>query len=450
MSNLLGIVASGSGIQEITFYSKDAIKTDFAKIEHDCGKTIYQIRNIKLVNKRLAESDFLRYVQEGDDYSRYNVYVANAVSIASIDKKNEIYDEYWYIALPGSKVMDASAEEIAIAHGITQKDGTQSIGHLRKREDVAVWLDFRYLLTTHMAIIGRSGQGKSNFTRIVLNNLSMQYMVFTPTNEYVNISNAKHIDAASFSIPLDMGLVKKIMHLNSSEISLLKAVTDSMRFPKSIETKELADLVSDFYRNKINLDGANKKVIEKNGYIASLCEKLRDVDLKVGAKANIIPKESYIFNMQKLLPEEQEILIYLYLNQLLNYRRENYTMLLEGEEIPNRIVVFLEEAHNFIPSTKGAFCKDVINSIAREGRKLGLHLVLLSQRPRYLDPTTLSQCGSIVSFNLSNPDDIEYIMSNSNFYDDGYKKIIPDLKIGECVIVSDYLKNSICCKAYLY
>lgn len=450
MSDLLGIVASGSGVREITFYSAEAIETDYAKIEHDCCKTIYQIRSVKVVNKRLAESDFVRYISEGDDYSKYNIYVADAVSIASINEKQELYDDYWYIALPGSKVTAAAAEEIAVAHGVIREDGAQSIGHLRKREDVSVWLNFRHLITTHMAVIGRSGQGKSNFTRIVLSNLSMQYMVFTPTNEYVNVSNAKLIDATGFSIPLDMELLKKILRLNNSEVSLLKTATDSMSLPKAIETKALAELIIEFYKYGSVMDHAGRKVSDRNVYVSSLCEKLKDVDLKIGAKTNVIPKESYIFNMQKLSSEEQEILIYLYLNQLLNFRRENYTMLPEGEEIPNRIVIFLEEAHNYIPSTKNSFCKDVINCIAREGRKLGLHIVLLSQRPRYLDPTTLSQCGSIVSFNLSNPDDIDYIMSNSNFYDDMYKKIIPELKIGECIVVSDYLKNSVSCKVHLF
>ncbi|MCM1119020.1 MAG: ATP-binding protein [bacterium] len=450
MSNLLGIVASGSGVQEMTFYSSGAIETDYAKIEHDGRKTIYRIRSVRVVNKRLAESDFVRYIGEGDDYSKYNIYVADAVSIASIDETQEIYEDYWYIALPGSKVVKASAEEIAIAHGIIQREGTQEIGHLKKREDVPVWLDFRQLLTTHMAVIGRSGQGKSNFTRIVLSNISMQYMVFTPTNEYINIRNAKQIDATRFSIPLDMELIKKILRLNNSEISLLKAVTDKIVMPKTIETRELADKVMEFYKPKEVVDYSGRKAYDRSSYLASLCEKLRDVDLKIGAKTNVIPKESYVFNMQKLSSEEQEILIYLYLNQLLNYRRENYIMLPEGEEVPNRIVIFLEEAHNYIPSTKSSFCKDVINSIAREGRKLGLHIVLLSQRPRYLDPTTLSQCGSIVSFNLANPDDVDYIMSNANFYDDIYKKVIPELKIGECIIVSDYLKNSINCKVHLY
>lgn len=120
------------------------------------------------------------------------------------------------------------------------------------------------------------------------------------------------------------------------------------------------------------------------------------------------------------------------------------------KDIPNRIAIFLEEAHNFIPSMKSSFCKDVINAVAREGRKLGIHLVLLSQRPRYLDPTTLSQCGSMAAFNISNPDDIDYIMENANFYGEEYKSIIRSLHVGECMIASDYLENNVICKVDLF
>lgn len=112
-------------------------------------------------------------------------------------------------------------------------------------------------------------------------------------------------------------------------------------------------------------------------------------------------------------------------------------------------MIFLEEAHNYVPSTKSSFCKDIIRQIARERRKLGIHLVMMSQRPRHLDPTALSQCGSIVSFNLANPEDIDYLMNNANFYGDYYRNTISDLRTGECIIVSDYILKGINCKVDL-
>lgn len=448
MNEVLGIVASGSEGQAITFYSQNPIKTDYVKVLHDKCRTIYKITRVEIVNKRFAESDFIRYISSGDDYSKYNIYIARAVPIAHINEHGKKYIDYWYIALPGSGVEIADDEEISLAHGIYQTPRSQSIGWLRKMEKIPVWIDFNNLLTTHMAVVGRSGQGKSNFTKIVLKNLPMQFMVFTPANEYID-TGAKRVDAFNFSIPEDMDLLKKVLELNSSEATLLKKALHVLpNEEKPVETGALAERIINNYENVLE-DNYRRNSVRNNNFVASLCAKLRDMDIKIGAKTAKVPKDSYVFNMQKLSQDEQELYIYLYLNQILNDRRKRYEVVAEGEEIPNRIVIFLEEAHNFIPSMKKSFCKDIINSIAREGRKLGIHLVLLSQRPRYLDPTTLSQCGSLVVFNLTNPDDIDYLMDNSNFYDNSYKMIIQGLQIGECMITSDYLEQGIDCKIKL-
>ena len=106
-------------------------------------------------------------------------------------------------------------------------------------------------------------------------------------------------------------------------------------------------------------------------------------------------------------------------------------------------MIFIEEAHNYIPSTKSSFCKELIRNIAREGRKPGIHLVLLSQHPRHIDPTALFQCDSMMSFDLTNPEYIDYLMQNAIFHGDYYRNTINGLKIGECTIVSDYLKKAI-------
>lgn len=441
MNREIGIVASGSEYQAIRFYSMNPIRTDYARICHEEGRTIYRITKVEIVNKRLNDSDFIRYISEGEDYSKYNIYVAEAVPLASISQSGQLYVDYWYIAAPGSVVEEATVEDIALAHGINKTENSQCIGYLRKCEDVAVWVNFKKVLITHMAIIGRSGQGKSNFCKIVLENLPMRFMVFTPANEYTDIKNAKLIDASGFSVPTEISILKKIFDLNGNEERLLSQALRSNPFMGFIESDGLAEMVARYYKAE-----GNAKI--KNS-VDLLCAKLKEREIRIGAKNAAIPRESYVFNMQKLTLDEQEIIIYLYLNRLLVERRGSFQNLPEGEEIPDRIVIFLEEAHNYIPSMKNSFCKDVINSIAREGRKLGIHLVLLSQRPRYLNPTTLSQCGSVISFNLANPDDIDYIMSNANFYDDSYKKKIQKLRLGECIIVSDYLNQGIDCQVML-
>ena len=75
--------------------------------------------------------------------------------------------------------------------------------------------------------------------------------------------------------------------------------------------------------------------------------------------------------------------------------------------------------------------------VAKEGRKYGVSLVIISQRPSDVNKTGLSQCGNFISMRLSNPDDQNVIKrlfpdSLGNFAD-----LLPILDIGESLIVGD-------------
>lgn len=88
----------------------------------------------------------------------------------------------------------------------------------------------------------------------------------------------------------------------------------------------------------------------------------------------------------------------------------------EGREAPFLLV--LEEAHNYIPQSGGAkydTVKKSIERIAKEGRKYGLSLMIVSQRPSEISETIFSQCSNFVTMRLTNPTDQNYV-----------KKLLPD------------------------
>ncbi len=77
-----------------------------------------------------------------------------------------------------------------------------------------------------------------------------------------------------------------------------------------------------------------------------------------------------------------------------------------GGQIP--ITFVCEEAHRYVPNDRTLGfepTKRAISRIAKEGRKYGVSLCLVTQRPAELDPTILSQCSTIFSFRLSNERD---------------------------------------------
>jgi hypothetical protein len=110
----------------------------------------------------------------------------------------------------------------------------------------------------------------------------------------------------------------------------------------------------------------------------------------------------------------------------------------EQNDIPFMIVC--EEAHNYIPQSGGAeykASKKSLERIAKEGRKYGLSLMVVSQRPSEVSETIFSQCNNFVSLRLTNVNDQNYVKAlmpeNSNAIAD----ILPNLSSGECLIVGD-------------
>ena len=105
------------------------------------------------------------------------------------------------------------------------------------------------------------------------------------------------------------------------------------------------------------------------------------------------------------------------------------------------VALFCDEAHLYIPAqTKNGMEERGLASferIAKEGRKYGISLVVISQRPSDVSKTVLSQCGNFIAMRLTNPDDQNVIkrLFPDNLGD--FSEILPILDIGESLIVGD-------------
>lgn len=69
------------------------------------------------------------------------------------------------------------------------------------------------------------------------------------------------------------------------------------------------------------------------------------------------------------------------------------------------LLVVLEEAHRYLGESASNMARTAANRIAREGRKYGVGLMLVTQRPSELPDTALAQCGSLVAMRLTNSAD---------------------------------------------
>lgn len=106
------------------------------------------------------------------------------------------------------------------------------------------------------------------------------------------------------------------------------------------------------------------------------------------------------------------------------------------------VFFILEEAHNFVPGGQGARSQaaQIIKRIASEGRKFGLFLVLVTQRPYKIHGDTLSQCNSQIIMRLTNPQDQLAIKQSSEGISEGLLADLPGLNVGEAVILGPIVR----------
>ena len=101
---------------------------------------------------------------------------------------------------------------------------------------------------------------------------------------------------------------------------------------------------------------------------------------------------------------------------------------------PSPVLIVLEEAHRYLGESASALTRESANRIAREGRKYGIGLLLVTQRPTELPKTALAQCGTLIALRLSSSDDQSTIRSALPDTVAGLAAVLPSLRTGEAVI----------------
>ncbi len=104
------------------------------------------------------------------------------------------------------------------------------------------------------------------------------------------------------------------------------------------------------------------------------------------------------------------------------------------------ILLVCEEAHRYIPSdrvSKASAVRTILERIAKEGRKYGVSLGLITQRPSDLAEGVLSQCGTIISMRLNNDRDQAFVRAAMPEGARGFLDSIPALRNRECIICGE-------------
>lgn len=104
------------------------------------------------------------------------------------------------------------------------------------------------------------------------------------------------------------------------------------------------------------------------------------------------------------------------------------------------LMIVCEEAHNYVPQKDDASyraSKESIERIAKEGRKYGISLMVVSQRPSEVSSTIYAQCNNFIALRLTNSDDQSYIKKLLPDNTNGITDILPNLSPGQAIVVGD-------------
>lgn len=104
------------------------------------------------------------------------------------------------------------------------------------------------------------------------------------------------------------------------------------------------------------------------------------------------------------------------------------------------LLIVLEEAHSYLKAGEHSISSRTVQMIAKEGRKYGVGLLLVTQRPSELDETVLSQCGTMIALRMNNSKDRGHIRSAVQDELQSMVDLLPSLRTGEALISGEAVK----------
>lgn len=256
-------------------------------------------------------------------------------------------------------------------------------------------------------------------------------------NEVINKNDAlphlpKKSDGSIIENADDVYLNENVVFAATSTAKDIKASNgpyngEFERFITRLETK-ISDKRLKFITESIKEDGEKYKT--------------QDFDIILKQFLGYIEKSNVTIIDLSAIPFEVLSIVISLLSRIIFDFAFHYSKLKHAHDEVNDIPFMLvcEEAHNYIPKNGGAeynASKHSIERIAKEGRKYGLNLMVVSQRPSEVSETIFSQCNNFVVLKLTNVNDQNCIKNLLPDNNSSLVEMLPTLAAGECLVVGD-------------
>lgn len=384
----------------------------------------------------------------------------------------------------GDRVRVASKAELAAAF-CGDPSRSVRIGCIRQDSTIPAMVRVDELLGKHLAILGTTGTGKSCTTALILRailerNPAAHIVLLDPHNEYATAFSewAEVISPRNMQLPfwlLNFAEVVEVLITDparKAEIEILqelipiakarysagrardnqpmrRALPEQARFtvdtPVPYRISDLTGLIDERMgklENKRDLSPYRQlrtriDSISQDGRYAFMFGSLTVYDGMTQVLSRIfrVPVNDKPITIVELTGLPTEIINVVV--SVLARMTFDFAHWCEGK-VPLTLVC--EEAHRYVPAAAHLGfepCKRAIAKIAKEGRKYGVALCIVSQRPAEVDPTILSQCNTVFALRMSNDRDQEIVTSAITDSGSGLLEFLPSLGQREALAFGD-------------
>ena len=316
---------------------------------------------------------------------------------------------------------------------------------------IPVYLKLNDLLTKHMAVLAKSGGGKSYTVGVLLEEImekKVPLLVIDPHGEYSTLAKASEDDPKKLA---GFGIEPKGFEGSVEQYGDPDIVPDAhpLKLPECLGSQEILHLLpaklSANQQNvlfsalkeydKVDFDTLKEALeLEENNAKYSVINIIDVLNGKGIFSKDPTPYHEFvqsgrctILNLKGIEPEMQNVIVCKVLTDLFELRKK--------EKVPPFFSV-IEEAHTFCPERSFGETKasKILRVIASEGRKFGLGLGVVTQRPARVDKSILSQCSTQIILKVTNPNDLKAISSSVEGLTPESEKEVMNLPIGTALL----------------
>ncbi|RBQ22503.1 DNA double-strand break repair helicase HerA [Candidatus Methanobinarius endosymbioticus] len=461
---IIGRCVGETSLIDVSFISKEMPKVgEYVSLYYD-GKTVLGmieslVRGSASLNGEIYDPNTIEKIREieGEDF-----YIKGNVRILG-----DIDDN---LKIPRTPVPPGTEIKIAdenILKKIFKVDNGLKIGNLISQDEVDVRIDINKMVSRHLAILAMTGAGKSNTVSVLIDGLlecNGCILIFDMHSEYVGAEfkngEVNRIDPIINPIYMSFAEIKGLTNIPSSayiqERYFREAYKESNAIVKSGEadTKDFVEIMRNVLEKWYNTEMFRGKELNSSdkSKIMDVINKVDDLQTKYDNLLNInagnilsqlkLGKANVLDLGQTDEASAEVIVSHVLRNGLKSIKAAMHNKEENMHEKPLDFPVFfiMEEAHILAPKNRNTASKYWISRIAREGRKFGLGLCLVSQSPKSVEPDALSQVNNMIILRLVEPQDQRHVQSASESLSEDLVKQLPSLNVGEAMVLGLMVK----------